>query len=140
MDLLAEGVEAEAEALGRVFLAAAINEDGAEGLVQALGVAGGLEEEKATKGVVHAHIPACEALSSEGSSGSIWWRQRSSHARSTRSGTAAREKRHSADAPLPRDGLNDPRAKRRTGLETTGNASHEATVHPRIPRLLHPPM
>jgi len=38
VDLLAEGVEAVAEAFGHVLLAAAIDEDGAEGFIEALGV------------------------------------------------------------------------------------------------------
>jgi len=62
MHLPAEGVEAVAEAFGGVLLATAIDEDGAEGLVEALGVVGGLEEEEATRGVVPADVPGCEAL------------------------------------------------------------------------------
>jgi hypothetical protein len=42
MDLLAEGGEAEAEAVGDILLAAAIDEDGMQGLVEPLGIAGGL--------------------------------------------------------------------------------------------------
>src|SRR5947207_10588328 len=58
--LLAEGVEAEAEALGGILLTAAIDEDGVQGFVEALGIAGGLEEEEATKCVVHNDLPGCE--------------------------------------------------------------------------------
>jgi hypothetical protein len=57
MDLLAEGVEVVAEAVGDVLLAAALDEDGAERLVEALGVVGGLLEEEATSGIVHGSIP-----------------------------------------------------------------------------------
>src|SRR5262249_53274345 len=57
MDLLAEGVVAEAEAFGDVLLASAIDEDGAERLVETLRVVCGLEEEKATSGIVHGGIP-----------------------------------------------------------------------------------
>jgi hypothetical protein len=62
MDLLAEGGEAEAEAVGDVLLAAAIDEDGMQGLVEPLGIAGGLEEEEATRCVVHNGLPGCESL------------------------------------------------------------------------------
>jgi hypothetical protein len=62
MDLLAEGGEAEAEAIRHVFLAAAIDEDGMQGLVQALGIAGGLKEEEATRCVVHNGLPGCESF------------------------------------------------------------------------------
>jgi len=62
MDLLAEGIEAEAEALGDVLLAAVVEEDGAEGLVEALGVVGGLGEEEATRHVVHNGTPGCESF------------------------------------------------------------------------------
>jgi hypothetical protein len=62
MDLLAEGGEAEAEAVGDVLLAAAIDEDGMQGLVEPLGIAGGLEEEAATRGVVHNGLPGCESF------------------------------------------------------------------------------
>jgi hypothetical protein len=67
VDLLAEGGEAEAEAVGDVLLAAAIDEDGVQGLVEALGLAGGLKEEEATRCVVHNGLPGCE---------SFWWRIR----------------------------------------------------------------
>jgi hypothetical protein len=62
VDLLAEGSEAEAEAVSDVLLAAAIDEDGVQGLVEALGLAGGLEEEKATSCVVHNGLPGCESF------------------------------------------------------------------------------
>jgi hypothetical protein len=60
LDLLAEGIEAQAERFGRVLLATAIDEDRAEGFVEALGVVGGLQEEKATRVVVHASVSGCE--------------------------------------------------------------------------------
>lgn len=62
MDLLAEGGEAEAEAVGNVLLAAAIDEDGVQGLVEPLGIAGGLKEEEATKCVVPSGLPGCESF------------------------------------------------------------------------------
>ena len=62
MDLLAEGGEAEAEAIGHVHLAAAIDEDGVQGLVEPLGLAGGLEEEEATRCIVHNGLPGCESF------------------------------------------------------------------------------
>jgi uncharacterized protein YidB (DUF937 family) len=58
--LLAEGVEAEPEALGGILLTAAIDEDGVQGFVEALRSAGGLDEEEATKCVVHNGLLRCE--------------------------------------------------------------------------------
>src|SRR5262249_32017384 len=58
--LLAEGVVAEAKALGGLLLAAAIDEDGVQGFVQALRIAGRLEEEAATTCVVHNDLLGCE--------------------------------------------------------------------------------
>lgn len=60
--LLAEGIEAEAEALGGILLTAAIDEDGVQRFVEALRGAGGLDEEEATKCVVHNDLPRCEPL------------------------------------------------------------------------------
>jgi hypothetical protein len=57
MHLLAEGSEGIAEALGDILLTAAIDEDGVQGLVEALGIIGGLEEEKASGCVVHNGLP-----------------------------------------------------------------------------------
>ena len=62
MDLLAEGGKAEAEAVGHVLLAAAIDEDGVQGLVEPLGIAGGVKEEEATSCVVHNGLPGCESF------------------------------------------------------------------------------
>jgi hypothetical protein len=59
---LAEGIEAEAEAPGGILPTAAIDEDGVPCFVEALRVAGGLEEEEATKCVVHNDLPRCEPL------------------------------------------------------------------------------
>jgi hypothetical protein len=80
VNLLAEGGEAVAEALGDDLLATAIDEDSAEGLVEALGIVGGLEEEKATRGVVHTSVPGCEALLSRNSPGSIAEHRQGGHA------------------------------------------------------------
>ncbi len=82
MDLLAEGIETEAEAFRDVLLATAIDEDGTEGFVEALGVVSGLEEEKAIRGVVHGFVPACEALLSRNSLERIAAQRREGHARS----------------------------------------------------------
>jgi hypothetical protein len=79
MDLLAEGIKTEAEAFRDVLLATAIDEDSAEGFVEALRIASGLEEEKATRGVVHGIVPACEALLSRNSPGSIAEQRREGH-------------------------------------------------------------
>jgi hypothetical protein len=62
MHLLAEGVDAESEALGDVLLAAAVDEDGAQGLVEALGRVRGLEEEEAARCVVHNDVPGYESF------------------------------------------------------------------------------
>jgi hypothetical protein len=50
---LAAGRVVVAETFGYILLAAAVDEDGAQGLVLALRGAGGLEKEAATAGVVH---------------------------------------------------------------------------------------
>jgi hypothetical protein len=68
MDLLAEGSEVEAEAFGNILLAAVLDEDGTEGFVEALGLAGGLQEEKTARGVIHGGIPGCEPFWSRNSS------------------------------------------------------------------------
>ena len=60
--VLAEGVEAQSEALGDILLATAVEEDGAQGLVEALRRVGGVEEERATRGVVHNQVPGCESF------------------------------------------------------------------------------
>jgi hypothetical protein len=60
-DVLAKGGVAIAEAFGNVLLAAALDTDGAEGLVQALGVGSRLEEEAASRGVVHPGAPSVTA-------------------------------------------------------------------------------
>lgn len=62
MHLLTEGVEAEAEPLGRILLTAAIDENGAEGFVEELEIAWRLLEEEAARGVVHNGIPRCESF------------------------------------------------------------------------------
>jgi hypothetical protein len=62
MHLLAEGVEGVAEAFGNVLLTATIDEDGPQGFVEALTAAGGLEEETATRCVVHNGFPGCESF------------------------------------------------------------------------------
>jgi hypothetical protein len=54
---LAKGVVVVAEALGHVLLAAAVNEDGTQGLVLALRGTGGLQEEAAARCVVHNRSP-----------------------------------------------------------------------------------
>src|SRR5262249_17426169 len=59
-DLLAEGGVAEAEAVSDVLLAAALDDDGAEGLVEALGRCGRAQEEGAGRGVVHRGAPGCD--------------------------------------------------------------------------------
>src|SRR5262249_32091436 len=46
-----------AEAVGDILLATALDADGAEGLVEALGGGAGLEEEAAVRGVVHRGVP-----------------------------------------------------------------------------------
>jgi hypothetical protein len=51
--LLAEGVEGVAETLGDLLLPGAIDKDGVQGFVEALGLMSGLEEEKASGCVVH---------------------------------------------------------------------------------------
>jgi hypothetical protein len=58
---LAEGGVVVAEAFGYVLLAAALDTDGAEGLVEALGVGAGLQEEEAARGVVHQGGPECDS-------------------------------------------------------------------------------
>jgi hypothetical protein len=63
--VLAEGVEAEAEALGDILLATAVEEDGTQGLVEALGRVGGVEEERATRGVVHNRVPGVNHFGGE---------------------------------------------------------------------------
>jgi hypothetical protein len=55
--VLAEGVEAEPEVLSDVLLAGAVEEDGTQGLVEALGRVGGVEEERATRRAVHNRSP-----------------------------------------------------------------------------------
>jgi hypothetical protein len=62
MHLLAEGSEGVAEALGDNLLTAAIDEDGVQGFVEALGSTGGLEEEKASGCVVHNGLLGCESF------------------------------------------------------------------------------
>src|SRR5258708_37030882 len=91
MHLLAEGVEAEAEAFGHVLLAAAVDEDGAEGFVETLGVARGLKEEEATRGVVHAGLTGCEELLSGNSRGGIAKRGQDGQAPKREKGPNARE-------------------------------------------------
>src|SRR5207249_2659046 len=60
-DLLTEGGVVVAEAVGDVLLPAAVDEDGAESLVEALGVSVGLKEETAGRGVVHHGSPGCDS-------------------------------------------------------------------------------
>jgi hypothetical protein len=60
-DLLAEGGVAVTAAVGNLFLAAALDEDGAEGLVEALGVRSGLKEVATRHGVVHVGAPKCDS-------------------------------------------------------------------------------
>jgi hypothetical protein len=62
MHLLPEGVKAKAEAFSDLLLRTAFDEDAAQGLVEALGLARGLKEETATKGVVHNGFPGCESF------------------------------------------------------------------------------
>ena len=64
MDVLAEGVEAIAEALGSILLTGAIDEHRAQRFVEALASARGLEEEQLTRCVVHNGIPGCESFRS----------------------------------------------------------------------------
>src|SRR5262249_39711142 len=60
---LAEGIVVVAEALGHVLLAAAVEEDGAQGLVLALRGGGGLQEEAAAGCTAHSGRPRCEVIS-----------------------------------------------------------------------------
>jgi hypothetical protein len=60
-DLLAEGGVTVTEAVGDVLLATAIDDDGAEGFVEALEVGNGLEEEATSQGVVHEGAPECDS-------------------------------------------------------------------------------
>lgn len=57
MDLLAKGSKAEAEAFGDVLLPAAVEENSTQGFVEALGIVGRVEEETATRGVIHGTVP-----------------------------------------------------------------------------------
>jgi hypothetical protein len=58
---LAEGGVVVAKAVGDVLLAAALDDDGAEGLVEALGVGSRLKKEVAGSGVVHGGVPGCDS-------------------------------------------------------------------------------
>jgi hypothetical protein len=60
---LAKSVIVVAKALGDVLLAAAVEEDGAQGLVLALRSASGLKEEAAARCVVHNRRSQCEVIS-----------------------------------------------------------------------------
>ena len=62
MHLLTEGIEAEAETRGDILLTSTVDEHGAEGFVEALGIACRLPEEEAARCVVHNGIPRCESL------------------------------------------------------------------------------
>jgi hypothetical protein len=62
MHLLAEGVEGVASGLSDIFLTAAVDEDGAQRIIEALGIIRGLEEEKASGCVVHNGLPGCESF------------------------------------------------------------------------------
>src|SRR5262249_40925397 len=62
VDELAEGVVGVAETLGGLLLGQALDEDGAEGLVLALGGAGWFAEEEPAGGVVHARGTQCEVI------------------------------------------------------------------------------
>jgi hypothetical protein len=62
MHLLAEGVAGVACGLGDIFLTAAIDEDGAQRIVEALGSIRGLEEEQASRCVVHNGLRGCESF------------------------------------------------------------------------------
>ncbi len=62
MHLLSEGVKAKAEAFSDLLLRAAFDEDGTQGLVEALGLVRRFKEETATKGVVHNGFPGCESF------------------------------------------------------------------------------
>jgi hypothetical protein len=81
MHLLAEGVEAEAETLGDILLRAAIDENGAKGFVEALAIAWRLDEEEATRGVVHNGIPRCESFRESIAPGRIAEARRSNYHR-----------------------------------------------------------
>jgi hypothetical protein len=59
-DLLAEGGVVVAEAGGNRLLAAALDADGAKGLVEPLGIGTGLEEEATGRGVVHGGARECD--------------------------------------------------------------------------------
>jgi hypothetical protein len=96
MSVLAEGSETIAEAFGNVLLPTAIDEDGPESFVEALGIGRGLEEEKATRIVVHASVPECEAFLSRNSQGSIASARPGSHARKPRKGAGCRKTRPGA--------------------------------------------
>ena len=62
MHLLAEGIAGIAEALSDLLLTRAIDKDGVQGFVEPLGLMGGLEEEKASGGVVHNGLRGCESF------------------------------------------------------------------------------
>jgi hypothetical protein len=61
-DELTEGSRGVTEALGDILLAAVIDEDGAQSLVLTLERAGGLEEEEATRSIVHGGGLQCEVI------------------------------------------------------------------------------
>jgi hypothetical protein len=71
MDVLAKSSIAVTEAFGDILLPTAIDKNGAEGFVESLGITGGLEEEKATRMVVHSGAHACELFLSRNIPGSI---------------------------------------------------------------------
>jgi hypothetical protein len=62
VDELAKGVVAVAELLGGVLLRKAVEKDGAQGLVLALGGAGGLLKEELAACVVHNRGSGCESI------------------------------------------------------------------------------
>jgi hypothetical protein len=62
VDELAKGIRGVAEAGGSGVLGQALQEDGAESLVLALGGTGGLAEEDLAGGIVHARDSGCEVI------------------------------------------------------------------------------